>query len=505
MKVLDTRQIRSADAYTIAHEPISSVDLMERAAKTCFEKIINIDDQTSVYHIYCGTGNNGGDGLVMARLLHEIGKDVHVYIVRFSDKSTNDFNINLQRLEEFGIPCINVLSKDQLPNPLDGVIIDSMLGTGVTRPLDGLLKDVASSINGSGLKVYAVDLPSGLFDRGNTIDSLSVCVKASYTLSFQVPKLCFFLSETEEILGQWYVLDIGLNKDFIDSCESDYQTYEFNNAVKDLKQRSAYSHKGTYGHSCLALGSKGKMGAAVLCAEACLRSGAGLTTCYLPKCGYDIMQQSLPEAMVWTSSSEDVLDKSCDLSSFDVVGVGPGIGTSEETALFIKNLIESFDKPLVIDADALNIISKNPILQNKLPKNSILTPHPKEFERLFGKTESSESRLELLQKKAVEFNVIIVLKGHFTATAIPSGNIYFNTTGNPGMATGGSGDILTGILTSLIAQKYSPEDAALLGVFLHGLAGDLAAEELSQEAMIASDITAHLGNAFNKIHSLQEK
>lgn len=505
MKILSAKQIRSADAYTISHEPVSSLSLMERAAKACFEKIVELFPGENEFHVFCGTGNNGGDGLVIARLLSIAGKTVKVYIVRFSNQVSDDCATNLKRLGEAGLDYQDIYDKGELPVVTSGIIIDALLGTGLSRPLSGVLSAVAKTINVAPVKVIAIDLPSGVYDRGNSYANLSLAVRADFTLSFEVPKLCFFSPDTQENIGAWLIIPIGLSTEFINQCASDYYTIDAELATLLLQERQIHSHKGDFGHALLAVGSKGKMGAALLSAEACLRSGAGLLTCFVPRCGYEIMQEGLPEAMTLTSGSEDSLDDIATLTGFDAVGTGPGIGTSTTTLAFINKLLREVDKPMVLDADALNIIAVNPRLLSLIPTNSILTPHPKEFERLFGTASGFEDKVALLRSKSCELKLILLLKGHHTAVALPDGRVFFNTTGNAGMATGGSGDVLTGIICSLLAQNYPPVDAALLGVFLHGLAGDLAAEKLGQEAMIASDIISNLGEAFKHLHSLQEK
>jgi NAD(P)H-hydrate epimerase len=498
MKILRVDQIRAADAYTIAHEPIASHELMERAGKRCFEKIMDLFPNEPCFTIYCGTGNNGGDGLVIARLLSNAEKDVFVNIVRFSPNESDDFAINFQRLLELDVTIQDITEVGDLKLQ-NGVIIDALLGSGVTRKAEGLLAEAISFINSSNKPTVAIDFPSGIFGKDNTPENRAVAVKASITLTFQVPKLPFFLAENCENIGDWYLLDIGLHHDFIANQSTDFEMIDRGIIHGLIHKRSPFDHKGTFGHALLVGGSHGKVGAIVLSAEACLRSGAGLLTVFAPSCGYEILQERIPEAMVLTSEGQNELSGEIPALKYSAIGVGPGIGTSPTTQHFIEALLKGANQPLVIDADALNIIAENSWL-DLIPKGSVLTPHPKEFERLFGQTGSSEERVELLRIKAKALQLIILLKGRYTAIATPDGKVFFNTTGNPGMGTAGSGDVLTGIITGLIAQDYTPEHATMLGVHLHGLAGDLATESLSEECVIASDIISHLADAFKRIH-----
>lgn len=498
MKILSVDQIRAADAYTIAHEPIASHDLMERGGKRCFEKIIDLFPNEQCFTIFCGTGNNGGDGLVIARLLQIAGKDVYVNIIHFSPNESDDFTVNFQRLIELNVTFQDITEVGDLKLQ-DGVIIDALLGSGVTRKASGLLAETIAVVNSCKSPIVAIDFPSGIFGAKNTNDNRRVAIKAKITLTFQVPKLPFFLPENYENIGDWYLLDIGLHPDFIDNQSTDYEMIDRGIINGLIQKRTPFNHKGTFGHALLIGGSHGKVGAIVLSAEACLRSGAGLLTVFAPSCGYEILQECIPEVMVLTSEGQNELSGEIPALKYSAIGVGPGIGTLPSTQLFVDALLKGSDKPLVLDADALNIIAQNSWL-DRIPKGSVLTPHPKEFERLFGQTESSEERIELLKMKAQALNVILILKGRYTAIATPDGKVYFNTTGNPGMATGGSGDVLTGIITGLMAQGYSPVDASILGVHLHGLAGDLATNELGAEAVIASDIISHIGPVYKILH-----
>jgi NAD(P)H-hydrate epimerase len=496
MKIFSAEQIKAWDAYTIENEPITSIDLMERASHafvdylTAFYSAKNID----TIHIFCGSGNNGGDGLAIARLLSNQKKKVLVYHIPTSTTLSSDFVTNLNRLET---PIISL--EQDFPNfnfQKNDIIIDAILGSGLNRNVENSIAQLIQLINDSNITIWSVDIPSGLF-----ADTLSngISIKANYTLTFETPKLSFFFPENAEAIGDFFYLSILLNVDYQNFTKSNnfYTTLAF--AKKIIKSRSKFSHKGTFGHALLVAGSYGKIGAAVLSAKACLRSGVGLVSIHSPKCGYEILQTSVPEAMVISDNDIWQVTK-INQKDYDAIGIGPGIGTSKETAIAFETFLKSQQKPLVIDADALNLLSYYPELQQFIPLNSILTPHIKEFERLFCVSKNSMERNDLQRRKAIELGVIIVLKGAHTCIALPDGNCFYNSTGNAGMATGGSGDVLTGIILSLLSQKYASEDAAILGVFLHGLAGDSAKEKFGEEALIANDIIEYLGSAFKTIH-----
>ena len=326
----------------------------------------------------------------------------------------------------------------------------------------------------------------------DTATNTDIIIKAAYTLTFQILKLCFLFPENEQFFGDITLLEIGLLPQYLSTVESIYELSDLQLIKQIYKPRKNFSHKGTYGHALLIAGEKGKMGAAVMCTKACLRSGAGLVTGMIPEEQFAIIQTALPEAMVMAHAEMETLD----WSKFTTIGIGPGIGTQKEGATLLQDVLAHFDKPIVIDADALNILSANQELLSDLPPGSILSPHPKEFERLFGKTANQPEKIQLAKAHAQKHFIYIILKGHNSVLACPDGKVYFNSTGNPGMATGGSGDVLTGILTGLLAQGYSSKETCLLGMFIHGLAADIAVQSVSQEALIAGDIIEYLGKAF---------
>ena len=502
MKILPVEKIREADAFTIENEPIDSIDLMERAASKVYEWFIKRCKSKEVsVKIFCGIGNNGGDGLALARMLYATNIIPQVFIVRYSEKMSRDCEINFARLEEeTEVPMYDIFSEDDFPHIFDNdIIIDAIFGFGLNRPIEGFTAELINYLNKTNAIKIAIDLPSGLLvssGQQTTVNrqqiSSSPILKADYTLTFQFPKLAFMFPEYDPYVGKWEILDINLHKDFIDNAET-LNFYATEDVVKPiLRKRAKFSHKGTYGHALLVAGSSGKTGAALLAAEACLRTGVGLLTAHLPKDALLPMQVYLPEAMTSIDESNTHCTKIDDIIPYTAIGVGPGIGKNEETVTLLKKIIQEATQPLVLDADALNIIADNPTWLSFLPDNTILTPHPKEFDRLFGLTNNSYERLELQRKMSVVHNIIIVQKGAHTAITFPNGTCFFNSTGNPGMATAGSGDVLTGMILSLLAQRYTPAEAALLGVFMHGKAGDVAAQELGMESMIARDITRNI-------------
>jgi NAD(P)H-hydrate epimerase len=496
MEIFSAEQIRNWDQFTIEHEPLSSIELMERAAESCFTWLEQQGYLDRSFSIYCGKGNNGGDGLALARMLSMQECPVSVHILEFGAMGTQDFQANLARLHGTSVEVRFIQSQENLlPVPEGDVLIDALLGTGLNRRLEGVTELVVEHMNQSGNEVIAIDIPSGLFvdhsSKGNTV------IKATHTLSFQCYKLAFLVPENETVVGKVHILDIGLHEGYLKNTTSDWEFTDEDMIRAIYRPRQPFAHKGSFGHSLLVGGSYGKMGAALLASRACLRTGAGLLTCHIPACGYAILQTALPEAMVLTDADEMInTHVQGDLSSYTTIGIGPGLGTDSRTRAMLEGVLRSYKKPVVLDADCLNLIASSPSLRFLLHPYSILTPHPKEFERMFGKSEDDFMRLRLALEKARDLQCIVILKGHYTFIAMPGGKGYFNSTGNPGMAKGGSGDALTGILTALLSQGYSPNEAALFGVYLHGLAGDLAAEDFSQESMLPSDLIDHLGKAF---------
>lgn len=492
MKILSAAQIRQWDEYTIKNEPINSFQLMQRASAQCTQWIIRNKFSTRPIKIICGKGNNGGDGLAMAGQLIELGILPEVYILEFGAAGTNDFQQNLAHLHTLKHPIHFLQDASFFPViKKNDVVLDAIYGSGINRPVKDLSAALIDYINASEATVISIDLPSGMLtDQSSYLNNI---ISATHTLTFQSVKLCFMMAENEQFFGTLHVLPIGLKLEYLASVSTPYYML-YQEKIKSIyRVRKQFAHKGTYGHSLIIAGEEGKIGAAILSCKSCLRSGAGLVTAILPKAQFPILQTALPEAMVVGRSAE------MDWKKYSCIGIGPGLGNHEDSERLVREVLKAFTKPIVVDADALNIISDNQDLLLKLPAHSILTPHPKEFERLFGSLKNDFERLEMALEKSREFNVFIVLKGHRTAIVFPDGKVYFNSTGNPGMATAGSGDVLTGLLTGLVAQGYSPGEACLLGVYIHGLAGDFAASFFSEEAMIARDIIHFFGKAFKQI------
>ena len=501
MKILPVGKIREADAYTIANEPVASIDLMERAATSCYRWLKKRVDDNRHILIFCGLGNNGGDGLVIARLMAENNPNVVVYVIRYTEKCSDDFQTNYYRLKEVSkIKCIDLKKGDELPViHSEDVVIDAIFGSGLTKPVRDFPAKVIRHINSSKALVVSIDIPSGLFSDEHTDTRAGTVVQADFTLSFQFPKLAFMFPENDSLVGEWEIFDIGLQTDFV--IKGDIKNFLLTRKMVGslLKPRTKFAHKGDFGHALLIAGSYGKMGASVLASKACLRSGVGLLHTHTPAKGYTIIQTAVPEAMVTIDADEDCFSTLPDLGPFTAIGIGPGIGFNEKTKMGLKLLIQNSAVPLLFDADAHTILGENKTWIPFIPKNSIFTPHPKEFERLVGKAKDDFHRNLLQREFCIKYGVYVVLKGAHTCICGPDGVCYFNSTGNPGMATGGSGDVLTGLILGILAQKYHPRDACLLGVYLHGLAGDLAAKKQGMESLIAGDIIEQIGKAFKKV------
>lgn len=497
MKILSAEEIRQWDQYTIVNEPVLSIDLMERAAAACTNWLLQQFPDAPCYAIFCGKGNNGGDGLAMARMLLLNGYAVSIYILEFGHLGTNDFQTNLARLHKIPQVDIHFIQSEQNFHSFSEgqIVIDALLGSGINRPLEGVTASLVQHMNASGCVTVAIDIPSGLFADHSCKGQLTVI--ADYTLSFQCYKPAFLLAENATAIGEVEILDIGLHTAYLQILPNRFTLIDDELIHSIYKPRNKFAHKGHFGHALLIAGSYGKMGAAVLSAKSCLRSGVGLLTCHIPASGYTILQSTVPEAMVMTDANEFFMTGfKEDATRYASIGIGPGLGTAEETIILMRSVLEQYRKPMVLDADALNCISLQKDLLTLIPAGSILTPHPKEFERLFGVQSSDFDRVNMALQQAAALNCIIILKGHYSFMATPGGLGYFNNTGNAGMATGGSGDVLTGLLTGLLAQGYTPAEAAILGVYLHGMAGDLAGHELSMESMVAGDIVEFLGKVF---------
>ncbi|PZU83043.1 MAG: bifunctional ADP-dependent NAD(P)H-hydrate dehydratase/NAD(P)H-hydrate epimerase [Chryseobacterium sp.] len=493
MKILSASQIKSCDIATI-QKGISSIDLMERASRSCVGWIEENFRTANGFKIFCGIGNNGGDGFAIARMLYEKGFDVEVFMDKGNLKFSSDTEINFNRIKQ--ISGIIIKDFSEFDNYNNSVIVDALFGYGLNRALSDDFKNLIKTLNEIQIPKISIDIPTGLY-TDKIIEKSSVVFKADFTLTFQFYKRSFLHSETGKFCGRIIVLNIGLDEDFINEAKTDYFVIDETLIKNIYKHREEFSHKGTYGKSILVGGSYGKIGAVLMSTLSALRTGSGLTFTIAPKCGNVILQSQIPEAMV-IDSGENYINK-IEIQDKAIYGIGPGLGKEIETKKALLEFLKNYENPIVLDADALNILAETEKL-NLIPKNSVITPHPLEFERLFGKTDNSFERLELAKQKAKELQIFIVLKDHHTAVITPSQKVFYNITGNSGMAKGGSGDVLTGILTSLISQKYEIESACIFGIWLHGKAGDFAAKEVSKEAMLPTDLISKLGGTFKYLN-----
>lgn len=498
LPLLISKQIREADAYTIAHEPISSVDLMERASKAFVGWFINhFQEKKQTIAVYCGTGNNGGDGLAIARILCDHGYcNIDVKICRFSDKASDDFNENFKRFKATKTAFQTLKNDFETPSEAAEIIIDAMLGSGLNKPLAGDYKKLVDYLNGLQKTVVAVDVPTGFYTDGE-IPKDATILKADLVITFQQPKINFLLPENGPYINCCEVVKIGLNEDFINTADTPYFFVEERDAHQLLKPRKRFSNKGTYGHALIVAGKDETMGAALLSASACAHAGAGLTTACIPQSGLVALNSSMPEVMALLRDESKLPDIKWD--KFSAIGIGPGLGKDPGTLKLLKAISKNYTNPVVIDADALNVLAENQSLLKKLPARSVLTPHMKEFDRLFGEHTSWWRRLQTAKAKAKELNIYIILKNTYTITATPDEKLYFNSTGNPAMASGGMGDVLTGIITSLLAQKYSAQDACLLGVYIHGKAGDELALPNRLHVVLPTKVIAQLPATMAKL------
>lgn len=504
MKIFDTRDIREIDQYTIIHEPVSSVDLMERAAHGCASWIAENLPVEKRLMVFTGPGNNGGDGWAIARLLsNRRDYSIRLFHLNMGSGISPDSEINRQRLiNQAKVPIIEIAKEDDFPALSPGeLIIDALFGSGLSRPLTGLAASLIEHINTSGCQIISVDIPSGLMGEDNTGNDLQCIIKATYTLTFEFPKRSFFYADNEQFTGKWIVIPIGLHSHIMEEKKTDFFYTTKADIAGKLRKRDTFSHKGTYGHALLLSGQYGMMGAAILAARSCLRTGVGLLTTHVPKLGYQLMQQAVPESIFNIDPSEERIGTCPPLDKYSAVGAGPGMGTATETTSTIEELLRKSVKPLVLDADALNILAQKPSLLEIIPENAILTPHPGEFDRLAGKSANAFLRNKNQIEFSKKYRIIILLKGAYTSVTLPDGTCFFNSTGNPGMATAGCGDVLTGMILSLLAQGYAPDEAAIIGAYMHGLAGDLSAAELGQQALIASDVINQIGNAYKIIEN----
>lgn len=502
MKILTGGQFRELDRYTIEHEPIASIDLMERASRAVTDAILRrwpTADGRIV--VFAGPGGNGGDGLAVARMLTEAGRITTTYLFNVGGKLNADCETNRERLRQTSdATLIEVTSEFVFPDlGSQDIIVDALFGTGLSRPLSGGFAVLAKRINSSRAQIVSIDMPSGLMCEDNSYNDSGQVIRANVTLTLGCPKLAFFLPENERFVGDLEILDIGLSHEGLNGLKAYLWLTEESELRGLLRRRPRFAHKGTVGHALLVAGSRGMTGAAILSARAALRSGVGKLTVHVPHACLDVLQVSVPEAVVDIDLDSNITTSVGDTGSFQAVGIGPGLGRNRHSAAALVGLMKRHEGPLVLDADALNILAEEKVWQDLIPRESILTPHPLEFDRLAGYSLSAFERMNRARDYAVARGVFVVLKGHYTQVCTPAGDVLINPTGNAGMATAGSGDVLTGVITSLLAQGYLPIEAAQLGVYIHGLAGDLGAAALSEEGLIASDIIDYLPQAFRHL------
>ena len=505
MKILTCTQQKEADAYTIANNDILSINLMEKAASLIANEICKRWDQSHRIVVFAGAGNNGGDAVAVARMLFTKNYNVEVYLFNIKGTISEDCMTNIKRLQECGFTAYHEISNSFDPFQLfeEDVVIDGLFGSGLNKPLSGGFASVVQYINASSAQVVSIDIPSGLMGEDNSNNSRQNIIHADLTLSIQLPKLAFLFPENEDIVGEWKLLDIGISPEFIRQADTPYIITEAQDVSQLIKPRKRFAYKNNFGHALLIAGSNGMAGASVLAARACLRSGTGLLTVHVPVCNHDILQTAVPEAIVQNDVHELYFAEPVDLDNYQAIAIGPGIGQEEETALATLDQLADCYIPAVLDADAINILSSHRNYLNRLPKGSILTPHIGELERIIGKCNNSFERLTKAKELAAYLQCYMVVKGAYTVVITPQGKFYFNPTGNPGMATGGSGDVLTGIILALLAQGYQPENAARLGVYVHGLAGDIACRRMGEISLTASDIIDALPEAWKVLSEIK--
>lgn len=506
MKIFPTDKIKKIDRYTIENEPIASIDLMERAARAIAREITERWDSSRPVMVFAGSGNNGGDALAVARMLAEKGYWVECILFNPKNRLSPDCAVNRDRLMKTSVRLHEVMHEFVPPRlHRNMLIIDGLFGSGLTRPLENAYASVVQYINAAGADIVSIDMPSGLMGEDNQACSWQKIIHPTLTLTLQFPKLAFFVSEEVPLTGTWKVLDIGLHPGIIEAEDTPYHYLLPHEVACWLKERQKFSNKYDYGHLLLVAGSRGMAGAAVLAARAALHSGAGLVSIHSAARCETILQTAVPEAMFQADADENIVSDIPLTRRYDCIAIGPGLGRDTATREAFVRLLTQVTVPLVVDADALNLMQGDTTLLGLLPPMSVITPHHKEFDRLFGESETCYQRLQKAMEMSRHYRIVIVLKGAHTAIVSPDGKVYFNATGNPGMATAGSGDTLTGIIASLLCQRYAPVQAAILGVVLHGMAGDIAADKESQEYITAGDICHSLGEAFARLHTLNHK
>lgn len=504
-------QTRLCEQHTMSSEPITSLDLMERAGTCCARHLTEFIQQNRFKQIFifCGTGNNGGDGLVIARKLRQTAPTDNIPVTvilcqKPEAKYSPEMSTNLSRWNDIADKSTQaetiIFNPEEFPAiPDSSLIIDAIFGIGLSRPAIGVHAEAIRAINASDAFTIAIDTPSGLFCDRHTPHENDI-VMANATLSIQFQKLAFLTAEAFPFYGTVHVVEIQMTPPQTLACARELITTQM--VANMLKERNPYANKGNFGHGLLIAGCDNMPGAAVLASKAALRGGIGKLTVHTAGTATLVLPTVLPEAILHKDPDSLVvsdLDWSTLQSNINAIAIGPGLGTHRKTFTLIKDILDTVNAPVILDADALNMLAENKTWMAYLPQNSILTPHLKEFDRLAGPSANDFERIEKAREFAKRYNIILVLKGHHTVITMPDENQFFNTTGNAGMATAGSGDVLTGILLALMAQGYNPAESAIIGVFVHGLSGDLYCQDKSSVSLIASDLTDNIGKAFHQL------
>ena len=509
MRVLNSAQMREADRRTIQEIGISSLVLMENAGRQAVAAMEAMYSDLSDRHVavLCGQGNNGGDGLVVARTLMQRGVDVSVFLIGRVTEVRGDARTNLEILGRLGLTVVEIADSQAWELHFSEIgdctlIVDAIFGTGLNAPVSGLMETVVADVNAAAIPVVAIDLPSGL--SADSYEPIGDSIEATMTVTLAAPKLPLVLPPGETRAGDIVIADIGIPSEVLEAVEGPRVELLTRSAMRELvTPREPDSHKGDFGRVLIIAGSRGKTGAAHLAGIGALRSGAGLVTVATPTCCQPIVAgmaaEYMTEALDETPDGldPDGVERILELAR-DVIALGPGLGQAPRTREFIHALIERATTPLVVDADGLNAFSHDPDkLAGREGRDVIITPHPGEMARLVGMSteEVQASRLEIARNFAAAHHLYVVLKGHRTIIATPDEKVFINPTGNPGMATGGTGDVLTGMIAAWLAQLLDAEAACKLAVYLHGIAGDLAEADEGEVAMTSADLAGHLGDA----------
>lgn len=500
MKILDSERLHELDRMTMQREGISASDLIGRVARQAANEIQSRWQPSTPTVIFAGPGNNGADALALATELTQRGFRPTVYLFNIGGNKLSP-DCRAQRdmaAARIGADHIVEVTGTTFSTPhLDSqcLVVDGLFGSGLRDPLMGGFMALVRYINESGAKVVSLDMPSGLFCLWNNNTLTRNVVHADITLAVGTPRLPFMLSDYSECVGRWQLMDIGLSADALRELPTEFHYVEGSEIRGNLRRRPDFCSKDNFGCVTLVAGSYGMMGAAVLASRACLRAGAGRVTVHAPQCGYEILQTAVPEAMFDADRQRLVIGDITPPADNRIMAVGPGIGTNDTTIDALETLIKQAHRPLILDADALNCLARRPMLLDHLPVLSLLTPHAREFDRIFEPQPSDEARLIKAIEVSRRHNILILLKGHYSALVRPDGRVYFNSSGTPALATPGSGDVLTGIIAAFMAQGHKPEVSAIIASYIHGLAGQLAQRSQGTYSVTASDIVDHIGPA----------